>query len=79
MLQAGSAGGVGQTALYIACNDAIKHLTDTRQARGHHQVTRQHAAAGVDHSVITQAQGAAEDDLLVTERRVQFGHVNSAV
>ena len=49
---------------------------DPGQPGGEHRVAAQRPARRVDPDVVPQAQRAAQQDLLVRERRVQLGHVH---
>ena len=61
----GPAGGVGHPAVGLAGGDAVGDLADADEAGGHHRVGGQRPARGVDVDVVAQAEGLAQDQLLV--------------
>ena len=79
LLERGAAGRVPQRASRAARHDRLRGHPDPGQPGGEHRVAAQRAARRVDVGVAAQPQRLAQQDLLVGERRVQFGHVDPPV
>ena len=77
LLQGGAGGGVGEGLLGLAGPDALRGLADPVQPRGEHRVRGERAAGRVDADVAVQPERVLEDQLLVRERCVQLGEVDS--
>ena len=61
----------------LAGPDPRGGLADADAAAGEHRVAGERAARGVDRDVVGEAELAAQDQLLVAERRVQLGHLDA--
>ena len=79
LLQRGTAGGVPERASGPAGHDRLRRHPDPRQPGGEHRVAAQRAARGVDRHPVAEPQRLAQQDLLVGERRVQFGYLDAAI
>src|ERR1035438_7214814 len=77
LLQGRTAGGVAQGSVRAAGHDLACGRPDAGQAGREHRVAAQRAAGGVDPDAATQAQRAAEQDLLMGEGCVQFGDLDT--
>src|SRR5262249_53011423 len=78
LLQGGSAGGVPERHLGPARHDFGGRQPDPRKPRGEHWIAAQRTARRADDHVLAEVQCAAQDDLLVRKRRVQFGDLGPA-
>ena len=76
LLETRARGGVGQGRGRRSVHDPAGRLPDADQAGHHHPVGGQRAARGVDPDPVAEAQGVAQDQLLVGEGGVEFGHVD---
>ena len=61
----------------LAGPDPLGRLADADAAGGEHRVGGQRAAGRVDPDVVAQSELAAQDQLLVAERRVQLGDLDT--
>src|SRR5690242_20178799 len=79
LLQTRTRGRVRDGALAGAVGDPRRRLAEPRQARHHHRVRREGAARWVHVHVVAEPERLAEDQLLVSERRVQLGEIDSTL
>jgi hypothetical protein len=69
---------VAERAVGAARHDLLRGPADPGQPSGEHGVTAEHAAGGADADVVTDAERAAQQNLLVGERRVELGGVHTS-
>ena len=75
LLEARPLGGVGQAPGGLPVHDPLGHLGHAGEPGHHHRVRGERAAGRVDVLVALEAEGVAQDQLLVRERGVELGDV----
>ncbi len=79
LLQARPRGGMGHSPPGAAGSDGAGRFTDADEAGRHERVGGERASGRVDRRRVVEAEGLAEDQLLVGVGRVQLGHVDRPV